>query len=294
MSPATRAGLSPNGSPKPKQGELSALQAAAQREILAAAGAGAVDASTGVAVGHVSNYLSLRLDRPLEGCQLRPRVYVYSKLMTTTGVANKAYSNTDHRFQYTWSRGPERQVCANASCPRANSFSPLEWSKWALQGTRIQCVPCHKLRVPRHRSVFCNVTCFKEAWKSHQQHHEHVRRQQALATGKEQPPAASEFSLSPKKAVVVAGAGGEGEGGEDLLKPEEEEDVPINAQVMDEEEEWTKISTDCLYTPKEEDVGHCLRLECRAVLPTGEEVCTPRMITTEPVLSSECWGGLYS
>lgn len=111
MSTATRAGLSPNGSPKPsKHGEPSALQAAAQREIAAASGAGAVDATTGVAVGHVSNYLSLRLDRPLEGCQLRPRVYVYSKLMTTTGVANKAYSNTDHRFLYTWSRGPERQV----------------------------------------------------------------------------------------------------------------------------------------------------------------------------------------
>ena len=60
-----------------------------------------------------------------------------------------------------------------------------------------------------------------------------------------------------------------------------------NPAVMDEEEEWTKISTDGLYTPGEADVGHCLRLECRAVLPTGEEVCTPRMITTEPVLSSE-------
>lgn len=60
---------------------------------------------------------------------------------------------------------------------------------------------------------------------------------------------------------------------------------------MDEEEEWTKISTDGLYTPGEADVGHCLRLECRAVLPTGEEVCTPRVITTEPVLSSESvWG----
>ncbi|CAN0096668.1 unnamed protein product [Pylaiella littoralis] len=290
MSPAARAGSSPNGSPKPKHGEPSALQAAAQREIAAARGVGAVDASTGVAVGHVSNYLSLRLDRPLEGCQLRPRVYVYSKLMTTTGVANKAYSNTDHRFLYTWSRGPERQVCANASCPRANSFSPLEWSKWALQGTRIQCVPCHKLRVPRHRSVFCNVTCFKEAWKSHQLHHEHVRRQQALAVGKDPSAAGSvggEFSLSPKKVLGAGGGGlGGGGGGEDELKPEEEDDVPINAMVIDEEEEWTKISTDGLYTPGEADVGHCLKLECRAVLPTGEEVCTPRMITTEPVLST--------
>ena len=59
---------------------------------------------------------------------------------------------------------------------------------------------------------------------------------------------------------------------------------------MDEEEEWTAISTDGLYTPGEADVGHCLRLECRAVLPGGEEVCTARMITTEPVLSSESKG----
>lgn len=58
------------------------------------------------------------------------------------------------------------------------------------------------------------------------------------------------------------------------------------AEVTDEEE-WTQISTDCLYTPSQADVGHCLRLKCRAVLPDGEEVCTPRMITTEPVLSSE-------
>lgn len=56
---------------------------------------------------------------------------------------------------------------------------------------------------------------------------------------------------------------------------------------MDEEEEWTPISTDCLYTPGQADVGHCLKLECRAVLPGGEDVCTPRMITTEPVLSSK-------
>ena len=56
---------------------------------------------------------------------------------------------------------------------------------------------------------------------------------------------------------------------------------------MDEEEDWTPISTDGLYTPTEADVGHCLRLECRAVLPGGDEVCTARMITTEPVLSSK-------
>ncbi|CAN0370472.1 unnamed protein product, partial [Discosporangium mesarthrocarpum] len=52
------------------------------------------------------------------------------------------------------------------------------------------------------------------------------------------------------------------------------------------EEEWTVISSEGRYTPGEVDVGHCLRLECRAVLPDGTQVCTPKVITTEPVLSS--------
>ncbi|CAN0342749.1 unnamed protein product, partial [Discosporangium mesarthrocarpum] len=195
---------SPNGKSPIHDNGTTALQAAAQRELTllgtdsgAGGGAGGVSGDGTpwhVPVGNVTHYLSLRLDRPLEGCQLRPRVYVYSKLMTTTGIANKAYNNTNHSFEYLWSRGPERQVCSNAQCPRANSFSPLEWSKWALQGTRIQCVVCHKLRVPRHRSVFCNVTCFKEAWKDHQKHHATVRGQSRVI-GKISAP----FSLSPKK-----------------------------------------------------------------------------------------------
>lgn len=57
--------------------------------------------------------------------------------------------------------------------------------------------------------------------------------------------------------------------------------------VMDDEEEWTALSHEGIYTPGEADVGHCLKLECRAVLPGGEDICTSRIITTEPVLSSE-------
>ncbi|CAM9429178.1 unnamed protein product, partial [Phaeothamnion confervicola] len=115
---------------------------------------------------------------------LRPRAYVYSKQLTATGIANKAYNQTDHVLKYRWLRGPERQVCANPSCPRADSFSPLEWSTYALQGSRIQCIVCHKLKVPRHRSVFCNAKCFKEAWKEHQQAHVELREQAQGAGGK--------------------------------------------------------------------------------------------------------------
>jgi hypothetical protein len=72
---------------------------------------------------------------------------VYSTQRTSTGLANKAYSQSDHTFSFKWYRGPERQACANAQCPRAASFSPLEWSKYALQGCRIQCIICSRLKV---------------------------------------------------------------------------------------------------------------------------------------------------
>ncbi|CAN0024710.1 unnamed protein product, partial [Choristocarpus tenellus] len=171
------------------------------------------------------------------------------------------------------------QVCSNARCPRANSFSPLEWSKWALQGTRIQCVVCHKLRVPRHQSVFCNVTCFKEAWKDHQKVH-------AIAEGESSIRKVSHnFSLSPKKVFFVGDS--VEELAQDENKGEEAEDVPVDALVVDEEEEWLPISTEGRYTPTDADVGHSIRLEVRAMLPNGSQVCTPKVITTEPVLSSE-------
>lgn len=44
-------------------------------------------------------------------------------------------------------------------------------------------------------------SCFKEAWKSHELHHAHVRRQAELAMSKEG--ANSGFSLSPKKVNIV-------------------------------------------------------------------------------------------
>jgi hypothetical protein len=105
------------------------------------------DSSLGTAVGSLRHQMHLRLDRPIEGCELAPRAYVYSTQRTATGIANKAYNQSDHTFEFTWLRGPHRQACANPTCPRADSFSPLEWSAYALQGCRIQCMMCSKLKV---------------------------------------------------------------------------------------------------------------------------------------------------
>ncbi|KAG5186166.1 Endonuclease/exonuclease/phosphatase [Tribonema minus] len=229
------------------------------------------------------------------------RAYVYSTQRTSTGLANKAYSQSDHTFEFKWYRGPERQACANALCPRAASFSPLEWSTYALQGCRIQCIICSRLKVPRHKSIFCNAKCFKQAWKEHRATHAAVAQAQKKATntapGTGSDPSSPSLAGDGVDMVTV----GSGEGGGALgvsihsellsiatglsatgllkgeLLPEEHED--------NGEDQWELFSTEPCITPSAADVGHCLRLECRAVLPDGSLVCMPRSVSTEPVLS---------
>lgn len=69
--------------------------------------------------------LSIRVDRPVEGCEIAPHVHLYHK------GGDKMVNATPRRFTYSyrWLRGPTRPVCANELCPRAQSFSPMQWSK---------------------------------------------------------------------------------------------------------------------------------------------------------------------
>lgn len=70
--------------------------------------------------------LNVRLERPVEGCLITPHAYLYQK-----GEKGAQGAREREKFTYTyrWLRGPERPVCANPSCPRAQSFNPLQWSK---------------------------------------------------------------------------------------------------------------------------------------------------------------------
>ena len=69
-------------------------------------------------------HLDVRVERPVEGCEITPHVYLYQK-----GEKGANSTQSKYVFTYRWLRGPERPVCANPSCPRAQSFSPLQWSK---------------------------------------------------------------------------------------------------------------------------------------------------------------------
>lgn len=55
---------------------------------------------------------------------MTPHVHFYQK-----GEKGVAPQTSKFSFAYRWLRGPLRPVCANEQCPRAQSFSPLQWSK---------------------------------------------------------------------------------------------------------------------------------------------------------------------
>lgn len=91
------------------------------------AGASSGGGPLGQPVGSIGPWvLNLRLERPVEGCLITPHAYLYQK-----GEKGTQGQREREKFiyAYRWLRGPERPVCANPSCPRAQSFNPLQWSK---------------------------------------------------------------------------------------------------------------------------------------------------------------------
>jgi len=120
-------------------------------------------------------HLSLRVDRPVEGCELRPHCYMYGKKLDEREADKPLAMNShskkmrepppEHEFSYRWFRGPRSTPCAYESCTRRTSFSPHDWSKHALGGTAcgLQCVSTQS---NLFRCTFCNSKCFVEAWKT--------------------------------------------------------------------------------------------------------------------------------
>lgn len=118
-------------------------------------------------------HLSLRVDRPVEGCAVRPHAYMYGKKLDEREYDRPVPAHSKkcagpppaHEFSYRWYRGPPSEPCAFAGCPRRTSFSPHDWSIHALGGSgcSLQCV---STRSSLYRSTFCNSNCFVQAWKT--------------------------------------------------------------------------------------------------------------------------------
>ena len=119
-------------------------------------------------------HLSLRVDRPVEGCAMRPHAYMYGKKLDERDYHEKTMQPhtkvmkeppPSHEFSYRWFRGPLHEACAYTGCPRRTSFSPHDWSKHALGGTdcALQCVSTQS---SLYKCTFCNANCFVNAWKT--------------------------------------------------------------------------------------------------------------------------------
>lgn len=121
-------------------------------------------------------HLSLRVDRPIEGCTANSHAYMYGKKVDDRDMekpsnhhlhnAKKAKeAPPPHEFSYRWFRGPEEQFCAYQECPRRKSFSPHDWSMHALGGSgcSLQCVSGQS---SLYKATFCNSNCFVKAWET--------------------------------------------------------------------------------------------------------------------------------
>jgi CCR4-NOT transcription complex subunit 6 len=118
-------------------------------------------------------HLSLRVDRPVEDCNLRPHAYMYGKKLDEREADKPLQPHSkkmrepppNHEFSYRWFRGPTHEPCAYEGCPRRTSFSPHDWSMHALGGSgcSLQCVSTQS---SLYKCTFCNSKCLVNAWKT--------------------------------------------------------------------------------------------------------------------------------
>lgn len=148
-------------------------------------------------------------------------------------------------LSFRWYRSAMRRACANAECPRRGEGNVL------MLVAKLECVTCCRLGVARGHSCFCGPECFRLAWHKHQQLHANVElllRQHATLPWK------SQFhnldTLCPRR-----------------------EDV------------WIEIPNDQRrdYSPSADDVGHVIRVECKAVRRDGRAELT-KIVETGIVL----------
>lgn len=207
-----------------------------------------------------------------------------------------------HEFSYRWFRGPEEEFCAYEECPRRKSFSPHDWSQYALGGTgcSIQCVSAQS---SLYKSTFCNSNCFRKAWKN----------QNTII--RDVPPSAYKgFTTTPLHKRLTSsdddedssnGSTSSNYGNSNTIQAS----TPLTSMpnmtptsysrstsyndygssgYMDESnvvEQWIEIGRDQVYCPTAEDVGRKLKLEATAYSIETGELLMHRVIKTDIVLS---------
>eukprot|EP01083_Nonionella_stella_P251172 866880_1 len=263
-------------------------------------------------------HLSLRVDRPVEGCALQSHAYMYGKKIDDRDLDAKSKSGHNkickeapppHEFSYRWFRGPEIEFCAYADCPRRKSFSPHDWSMHALGGSgcSLQCVSTQS---SLFKSTFCNSDCFVKAWKTQYTVKDAPQSKYNAATPLHKRRSASD----DEDAGSINSIGGNSNGsssfngtlGSNLssnsntINASEGTPKPFQRSTSyndygasqyqyhedgQQVEEWVEVSRDQMYIPTQDDVGRKLKLEAGSYSNETGELLMHRVIKTDLVLS---------
>ena len=248
-------------------------------------------------------HLSLRVDRPLEGCAMRPHAYMYGKKLDERDCSSNDVSMhhstkkmkeppPQHEFLYRWFRGPVHEPCANENCVRRSSYSPHDWSRHALGGTTECALQCVSTQSSLYKRTFCNAKCFIDAWKSQYTVPKVIvnnnggsrsatpnRSRSGSFTGSddmfdETASQRSNGSFDGPTPGTPRGYVGSYGATPNFVAP----DVEVG-------DEWVEISRDQIYMPVNSDVGHKLKIEASAYsLETGELLMS-RVAKTDVVLA---------
>lgn len=260
-------------------------------------------------------HLSLRVDRPVEGCALQSHAYMYGKKIDdrygdidTKSAHTKVCKEPppQHEFSYRWFRGPEVEFCAYEDCPRRKSFSPHDWSMHALGGSgcSLQCVSTQS---SLYKSTFCNSDCFCKAWKTQytvkdaKPDRDVPQSSNGIRLNGVSTPLQRKKSTpdDDRDEASVGSAGTNSNNSGSFPNPYSSMGTPNPysrsssytdygaAQYEDpyQIEEWVEISRDHMYIPTDADVGRKLKLEAAAYSIETGELLMRRVIKTDLVLS---------
>jgi CCR4-NOT transcription complex subunit 6 len=257
-------------------------------------------------------HLSLRVDRPVEGCSLRPHAYMYGKKLDDRDVDKPLQPHSkkmrepppNHEFSYRWFRGPTHEPCAYEGCPRRTSFSPHDWSMHALGGSgcSLQCVSTQS---SLYKCNFCNSKCFVHAWKTQYTVPKEMRQQSRSNTPlRQRSNSFGSIDNDDVQSVGSAGSGGILNGAKSPSHAASENGSGYSsasqpgtprgflggynnaaAGDMAQGEDWIEISRDQLYEPGPDDIGRKLKLEAAAYSVETGELLMHRVVKTDLVLA---------
>lgn len=256
-------------------------------------------------------HLSLRVDRPVEGCTMRPHAYMYGKKLDDREADKPLPPHSkkmrepppNHEFSYRWFRGPTHEPCAFEGCPRRTSFSPHDWSRHALGGSGCS-LQCISTQSSLYRCTFCNSKCFVSAWKTQYTVPKELRQQSRSNTPLRQRSGSTGSNDNDDvRSVGSSGSSGRMNGSKSPANISENGSSFSSASqpgtprgyvgsynnsfgdYNTEGEEWIEVSRDQLYIAGPEDVGRKLKLEAAAYSSETGELLMHRVVKTDLVLA---------